>query len=51
MSIRQNVRNFLVGLTLSEVRNELALSIEMGSADRAKYIEEFLHELEEEQAG
>ena len=48
MSIRQNVRNFLVGLTISEVRTEWAMSIDMGQTVRAKYVEEFLRELEEE---
>jgi hypothetical protein len=48
MTLRQNVRNFLVGLTVTEVQDELDLSVDMGDNDRAKYVEEFLNELLDE---
>jgi len=48
MSLRQNVRNFLIPLTISEVKRELELSLEMGQTRRADYIAEFLRELEED---
>ena len=48
MSLRQNVRNFLIPLTIAEVRRELDLSLEMGQTRRADYIAEFLRELEED---
>ena len=51
MSLRQNVRNFLIPLTIAEVRRELDLSLEMGQTRRADYIAEFLRELEEDFAG
>ena len=50
MSLRQNVRNFMVGLTISEVREALAGAVERGETRRAGYIEEWLGELEEENA-
>lgn len=46
MTLRQNVRNFLLPLTIAEVRKELEISVERGDARRAGYIEEFLDELE-----
>jgi hypothetical protein len=48
--LRMNVRNFLVGLNVSEVRRELDCSVRRGETIRAGYIEEFLHELEDELA-
>ena len=45
MSVRSNVRNFLVPLTVAEVTAELDLSVEMGDTVRAGYIAEFLAEL------
>lgn len=50
MTLRQNVRNFMVGLSISEVRIELAGAVERGETRRAGYIEEWLCELEEENA-
>ena len=46
MSLRQNVRNFLVPMRISEVERELELSIERGDSERAEYVAEFLRELE-----
>ena len=48
MSLRANVRNFLVPLTIAEVKQELDLSIERGDHERAKHVREFLQELEQE---
>ncbi len=48
MTLRQNVRNFLVGLTLSEMRVVLEDAITRGQSDRAKYIAEFIREVESE---
>jgi hypothetical protein len=45
MSLRQNVRNFLVPLTIAEVERELELSVERGDEARAGYVSEFLDEL------
>ena len=47
--LRANVRNFLVGLTMAEVRRELDLSVAMGDTARAGYIDEWLQELLAEQ--
>ena len=47
--LRQNVRNFLLPMTVAEVRRELELSIEAGDTARAGYVEEFLREVEAEQ--
>jgi hypothetical protein len=49
MMLRSNVRNFLVGLTLSEIRGLLAGAVERGETRRAGYIEEYLREVEEEE--
>jgi len=46
ISYRMNVRNYLCGLTLPEMRKELAVSIEMGNAGRAQYIEEYIADVE-----
>ena len=51
MSLRQNVRNFLLPLTIAEVEQELIVSIERGDTVRARYVEEFLDELHAEFAG
>jgi hypothetical protein len=51
MSLRQNVRNFLLPLTIAEVEKELEISIERGDARRAEYVREFLNELYEDFAG
>ena len=51
MSLRQNVRNFLLPLTIAEVERELEISLEMGNTVRAGYVEEFLGELYEEFSG
>ena len=48
MTLRQNIRNYLVGLTIAEVQRELAGAIERGEDRRAEYIGEFLDDLEEE---
>lgn len=44
--IRQNVRNYLVAMTVEEVRAELDLSIGLGDDVRADYVAEYLCELE-----
>jgi hypothetical protein len=49
MMLRSNVRNFLVGLTISEIRDVLAGSVERGETRRADFIEEYLREVEEEE--
>jgi hypothetical protein len=49
MMLRSNIRNFLVGLTLSEIRVVLAGAVERGETRRAGYIEEYLREEEEEE--
>ena len=46
MSLRQNVRNFLLPMRISEVERELELSLERDDTERAKYVQEFLDELE-----
>lgn len=46
MSLRQNVRNFLLPMTLPELRRELELSMESGDEERAGYIDEFIREVE-----
>jgi hypothetical protein len=48
MTLRMNVRNWLVPLTVAEVQDELDWAIEQGETEKAGYIEEFLHELEAE---
>ena len=48
MTLRQNVRNFLLPLTISEVERELIVSIERGDTTRAGYVSEFLQELLDE---
>jgi hypothetical protein len=45
MSLRQNVRNFLVGATPAEVFTELRLSDERGDELRAQFIREWISEL------
>ena len=49
MSLRQNVRNFLLGATVEQVKQERTISLEMGDFERADYVDEFLTELLEEQ--
>jgi hypothetical protein len=46
--LRQNVRNFLLPMTVVEVQRELELSVEAGDTVRAGYVKEFLCELETE---
>ena len=43
--LRVNVRNYLLPMTVAEVRRELDLSIAMGDTARAGYVKEFLLEL------
>ena len=49
--LRQNVRNFLLPLTIAEVERELEISLERGDMTRAGYVEEFLLELHADFAG
>lgn len=51
MSLRMNVRNFLLPMRISEVQRELELSLERGDTERAGYVEEVLRELEPKCAG
>lgn len=44
MSLRQNVRNFLLIATIEEIRKELEISIEAGETERAGYVAECLEE-------
>lgn len=44
MSLRMNVRNFLLGATLAEMLKELEISIERGDTERAGYIKELICE-------
>ncbi len=46
MSIRANVRSFLVPLTMAELQDELDMSVAQGDAVRAGYIEEFIRDVE-----
>ena len=46
MTIRLNVRNYLVPMTCAEVRVELDLSIAAGDMVRAGYIMEWMSDLE-----
>jgi len=46
MSLRQDIRNFLIPLTTAELQRELDLSIDMGDTVRAGYVEEFIRDLE-----
>ena len=46
MTIRLNVRNYLVPMTCAEVRVELDLSIAAGDMVRAGYIKEWMSDLE-----
>lgn len=48
MSLRMNVRNFLLPMRIPEVQRELELSLERDDTERAGYVEEFLRELEAE---
>lgn len=44
--LRLNVRNFLLPMTVAEIRHELELSVEADDTARAGYVEEFLREVE-----
>lgn len=44
--LRQNVRNYLIPMRMSELQAELAVSIERGDTERARYVEEFIREVE-----
>jgi len=46
MTLRQNVRNFLLPLTLQQMQVELDISVEMGDTARAGYVKEFMREVE-----
>jgi len=46
--LRMNVRNFLVGLTPSEIRTVLDAAVREGDEVRAGYISEYLDEVLEE---
>jgi hypothetical protein len=47
--LRMNIRNYLIGLSLSEIRTMLADATTRGERSRAGYIEEYLREVEEEE--
>lgn len=48
--LRQNVRNYCVGLTCEEIEKEIALNRDSPNrVERAKYFAEYLEELEKEQ--
>ena len=47
--LRQNIRNFLLPLTIAEVERELELSQERGDTLRACYVAEWLAELRQEE--
>ena len=49
--LRVNVRNFLVGLTMSEMAAEWDISVAMGNTQRADYIGEYMREVESEFLG
>ena len=44
--LRQNVRNLLFPMTLAEMQIERVLSVERGDTERARYVEEFIREVE-----
>ena len=44
-TLRTNIRNFLVPLTLAEMQAELDISVEIGDVLRAEYIEEYICEV------
>lgn len=46
MSLRQNVRNFLLVATLDELKRELEISISRKDTERAKYVQELIDEYE-----
>jgi len=48
--LRANVRNLLVGATLPEMRTFLAGAAERGEAQVVEYAEEFIREVEAENA-
>jgi hypothetical protein len=47
--LRGNIRNYCVGLSLSEIRTMLTDAVTRGEQCRAGYIEEYLCEVEEEE--
>ena len=49
--VRQNVRNFLLPMTVAEVRRERDLLLERGDTVGAGYADEFLREVEADFAG
>jgi hypothetical protein len=49
MQLRMNIRNYLVGLSLSEIRTVLAGAVERNETARAGHIEDYLREVEEEE--
>lgn len=49
--VRQNVRNFLVPMTVAEAQRERVLLLERGDDIGAGYAEEFIRELEADFAG
>ena len=46
MTFRQNVRNYLVPMTMAELQRELNMSVERGDTKRAGYVSEFIREVE-----
>lgn len=46
ISLRRNVRAFLLNATLEELQEELAISIEHGDRLRARFVEEMIQEEE-----
>lgn len=44
MSLRQNIRNFLLPMTPAEIYRELQISEERRDSERCKYIAEYLQE-------
>lgn len=51
MSPRMNVRNYLAGLSISEIRTVLEGVVERGETARADFTAEYLREVEEEENG
>jgi len=46
--LRQNVRNYLYPMTVAEIQRERELSVKAGDTVRARYVEEFLREIEDD---